>query len=186
MLEETYAKRSEGDEPETWTELLAELEMGREKLAQEAEAATRVLGRQSVDDDKEYLTRRKGAPTRDVVLVRACEMITRDEWQLTMLDGETLKISGYEWRMDAARAVHRNLVRAPLHSVPSQTTPHWLKLHANGLTAWSLVQDDGTLLFPDVQRQSTLSYDSLLGLHVRPSHSQLQSHDTEDDDEFDS
>ncbi len=184
VLEATYVERSEGEEPEAWTELRAEVEAEREELAQEAQAATRVLGRQSVDDNKEYLTRRKGAPTRDVVLVRACEMITRDQWRLTMLGSESLTVSGYEWHMDAARAVYRNLVRAPLHTVPSQAMPPWLKLHTHGPTYWALVQDDGSLIFPDAEGPSALAYDTMLGLHTRQD--QPQPRYTEDDDEFDS
>ncbi len=184
VLEATYAERLEGEEPEAWHELRVEVEVEREKLAQEADAATRVLGRQSVDDKKEHLTRRKGAPTRDVVLVQACEMRTRDQWQMTMLDGESINVSGYEWSMAAARAVHRNLVRAPLHTVPSQTLPLWLKLHTHGPTFWAIVHEDGTLHFPEAEGLSALAYDSLLGLHTRTS--QPQPRYTEDDDEFDS
>ncbi|MCX6879960.1 MAG: CRISPR-associated helicase Cas3' [Verrucomicrobia bacterium] len=183
VLEATYAEREEGDEPEAWCELRAEVEAEREKLAQEADAATRVLGRQSEDDQREHLTRRKGAPTRDVVLVRACEMIARDQWQLAMLSGESLMVSGYEWSMTAAQAIHRNLVRAPLHTVPGQIMPSWLKLHTHGPTFWALVRDDGTLDFPGAEGPSALAYDSMLGLHTRPG--QPQPRYTEDDDEFD-
>ena len=184
VLEATYAERSEGSEPEAWRELRAEVEAEREKLTQEAEAVTRVLARQSVDDSKEYLTRRKGAPTRDVVLVRACTMIKPNQWQLTMPGGESLNVSGYDWCIDAARAVHRNLVRAPLHTVPHQAMPPWLKLHTHGPTFWALVQHDGTLIFPNAEGPSALAYDSMLGLHTRPG--QTQPRYTEDDDEFDS
>ena len=182
VLEATYEERGEGEEPEAWIALRAEVEAERQNLAQEAEAATRVLGRQSQDDKREYLTRRKGAPTRDVVLVRSCEMITRDQWQITMLGGESLVVSGYEWSMNAARAMHRNLVRAPLHTVPGQAMPPWLKLHTHGPTFWAVVRDDGALDFPEAG-PSALGYDSMLGLHTRPG--PLQPRYTEDDDEFD-
>ena len=184
VLEATYAERGEGEETEAWHELRAEVEAEREELAQEADAATRVLGRQSEDDKKEHLTRRKGAPTRDVVLTRACEMISRDQWHLTPLNGEALDVSGFEWSIAAARTLHRNLVRAPLHTVPYQTMPPWLKLHTHCHTFWALVQDDGTLHFPDDEGPSALAYDSMLGLHTRPG--QPQPRYTEDDDEFDS
>jgi CRISPR-associated endonuclease/helicase Cas3 len=183
VLEATYAERGKGDEPGAWSDLRAEVEAEREKLAQEADAATRVLGRQSEDDNREHLTRRKGAPTRDVVLVHACELITRDQWRLTLLSGESLTVSGYQWRMDAARGIHRNLVRAPLHTVPGQAMPPWLKLHTHGPTFWALVRDDGTLHFPEAEGASALGYDSMLGLHTRPG--QIQPRYTEDD-EFDS
>lgn len=184
VLEATYAERAEGEEPEAWTELRAEVEAVREKLAQEAGAAMRVFSRQSVNDDREYLTRRQGAPTREVVLLRACEMLTRDEWRLTTIDGKSLTVSAYEWRMEAARSVHRNLVRAPLHTVPAQAMPPWLRLHTHGPTFWALVQDDGTLNFPEAEGPSVLAYDTTLGLHARPD--QPQPRYTDDDDEFDS
>ncbi len=183
VLEATYAERPEGEEPEAWTDLKAEVDAEREKLAQEAESATRVLGRQSVDDKREYLTRRAGAPTKDVVLVRSCEMITRDQWHLTMLDGESLTVSAFEWSMTAARAVHRNLVRTPLYQVPPQDMPPWLKLHTHGLTSWAIANHDGSLDFPDSQGPSALAYDAALGLHIRKD--QPQPRYTEDDDEFD-
>ena len=184
VLEATYAEREEGEEPEAWQELRAEVEAEREELEDEADAATRVLARQSEDDRKEHLTRRKGAPTRDVVLVRACEMIHGDQWHLTPLKGNTLDVSGFEWDIAAARTLHCNLVRAPLHTVPGQTMPPWLKLHTHGPTFWALVQEDGTLHFPDAEGPSALAYDSMLGLHTRPG--QPQPRYTEDDDEFDS
>jgi CRISPR-associated endonuclease/helicase Cas3 len=184
VLEATYSERGEGDEPAAWAELRAEVEAEREELALAADAATRVLGRQSEDDKREHLTRRKGALTRDVVLVRGCKIVTRDQWQLTMLDGESLMVTACEWNMAAARALHRNLVRAPFHTVPGQSMPPWLKLHTHGPTFWALVRDDGTLDFPEVEGPSALAYDSMLGLHTRPEPSQRRY--TEDDDEFDS
>ena len=183
VLEATYAEREEDEKPDAWKELRTEVENVREKLAGEAEAATRVLGRQSEDDDKEHLTRRKGAPTRDVVLLKSCELITRDTWQLTMHDDTTVTASGYEWSIDVARAIHRNLVRAPLHTVPRQEMPPWLKLHTHGPSFWALVGDDGTCNFRDAEGPSPLAYHSTLGLHTRAA--QPQPRYTEDDDEFD-
>jgi CRISPR-associated endonuclease/helicase Cas3 len=184
VLEATYADRGEGEEPEAWQELWAELTTKYDYEAALAESATKVFAQQSQDDAKELLTRRKGAPTRDVVLVKACDLIARELWRITTLDDETLSVSGYEWNIGVARAVHRNLVRAPLHTVPYQTMPPWLKLHTHGHTFWALVQDDGTLHFPDAEGPSALAYDSMLGLHTRPG--QPQPRYTEDDDELDS
>jgi CRISPR-associated endonuclease/helicase Cas3 len=183
VLEATYAERLEGEEPEAWTELKAELDKKHQDDADLAESATRVFGQQSQDDAKELLTRRAGARTKDVVLVRTCVMIARDQWQLTMLDGESLTVSAFDWSLAAARAVHRNLVRTPLYQVPPQDMPPWLKLHTHGLTAWALVADDGSLHFPDAQGPSALAYEAALGLHVRKD--QPQPRYTEDDDEWD-
>jgi CRISPR-associated endonuclease/helicase Cas3 len=183
VIEATYAKREAGEEPEGWQELLQQWQRVIEYDAALAKSATNVLGQQSQDDAKELLTRRKGAPTRDVVLVRACEMATKDQWRITLLNGELLTVSGFDWSLAAAQAVHRNLVRAPLHTVPPQTTPSWLKLHTHGPTFCAVVQKDGALHFPDAEGASALTYDSMLGLYTRPS--QPPPHYTEDDNEFD-
>ena len=184
VMEATYAERTQGEEPSAWHELRVKVEKEREHLASLAEAVTRVLGHPPADDDKELLTRRKGAPTRDVVLLRACELVSRDQWRITPLHGKPLDVSGYDWSIAAARALHRNLVRAPLHTVPRQTMPPWLLLHTHGFTAWALVQHDGSCLFPDAEGPSALAYHPTFGLHTQPG--KPQPHYAEDDDELDS
>ena len=183
VLEATYAGRGDGEKPEAWRELRLELEKERDQLSALANAVTKVLVQPPSDDDRELLTRRKGAPTRDVVLLKKCESIARDRWQLTMLDGTTVDASAYEWTSGAARAIHRNLVRAPLHTVPRQDMPPWLKLHTHGPSHWALVREDGACDFPDAEGPSPLAYHATFGLHTRRD--QPQPRYTEDDDEFD-
>ncbi len=183
VLEQTYAERGAADEPVAWRELCAEVEAVRESLAGEAAAAMRVLNRQSEDDNKERLTRRKGAPTRDVVLLKRCELITRDTWQLTMLDTTTVTASAYNWSIEVARAIHRNLARAPLYTVPGQEMPLWLRLHTHGQSFWALVADDGACEFRDAEGPSPLAYHPTFGLHTLTA--QPQPCYTEDDDEWD-
>lgn len=183
VLEMTYAERTAQDEPDSWRALHHKVVSERENLAKEAEAATRVLDRQSIDDKREYLTRRRGAPTRDVVLLKSCEPIARDRSRLITLDGTTVEADNHRWSMDAARAVHRNLVRAPLHTVPDQEMPSWLKLHTNDHTYWALVKTDGSLHFPNTAGSSFLAYHAVLGLTTHPG--QKLTRHTDDDDEFD-
>jgi CRISPR-associated endonuclease/helicase Cas3 len=183
VLEATYAERSSDDEPAGWQDLRDKLEEGRNKQADLAESVTRVFGQQSQPDLEGKLTRIKGAPTRDVILLRACEIITRDQWRLTPLEGKAFVVSGYEWNIHAARVLHRHLVRAPLHTVPPQNRPAWLSLHVHSGAAWAVVQGDGTCVFPDADGASALGYSPLLGLHA--SVGQPQPRYTEDYDEFD-
>lgn len=182
VLEATYTERDEGDESPTWHELRAILEKDREAQAALADSATRVFGQQSQKDAEGLLTRRSGPPTRDLILLRSCEMITREKWQLTPLDGVPFEVSGIEWSLDAARILHRHLVRAPLYTVPRQAVPPWLALHVHIAAAWALVQADGSCNFPEAEGTSALAYSSLLGLHSQPG--QFQPRYT-DDDEFD-
>ena len=185
VLEATYAERGEDEKPDAWKELRIKLEDERKDLAGEANSMTKVFVWESADDDREYRTRRKGPPTRDVVLLTACELLERDRWRLTTLEGETLEVSGYAWSLAAARAVHRNLVRAPRHTVPDQEMPTWLKLHTHGPTFWALVGEDGALHFPEATGPTALAYDDILGLHTRAMPTPTPRHQIEDDDEFD-
>ena len=183
VLEATYAARMDEDEPVGWRELRDALEKDRTHQAALADSATRVFGQQAQKDAEGLLTRRKGAPTRDVILLRACEMIARDRWRITPLDGEPFLVSGYQWNLDAARVLHRHLVRAPFHTVPPQCAPLWLSLHVHSGAAWALVQSDGTCHFADAEGVSALAYSDALGLHTTPNRPQPRY--TEDDDEFD-
>ena len=152
MLEATYAERANEEEPtRAGGNCAPTLETERDEQAMLADSATHVFGQQSQEDAEGLLTRRKGAPTRDVILLRACEMIDRDRWRITPLEGEPFLVSGYEWSLDAARALHRHLVRAPLHTVPPQSAPLWLSLHVHSGAAWALVQADGACHFPDAE-----------------------------------
>lgn len=183
LLEATYAERIEEEEVSAWRELRAILEKDRAAQAMQADSATKVFGQQSQKDAEGLLTRRSGAPMRDVVLLRACEMIDRERWRIVPLDGEPILVSGFDWDLGVARLLHRHLVRAPRYAVPPQAIPLWLSLHVHGMASWALVKADGACDFPDAGGNSTLAYSSLLGLHSRPG--QPQPHYTDDDDEFD-
>lgn len=183
LLEATYAPRAETDEPEAWQELLTAVGKKREEQQALADSMTRVFSQQSQQDLEGKLTRLNNAPTRDVLLLKSCEIIDRDEWHITTLEGSSFTVSAFEWRFAAAKALHENLVRAPLHSIPRQPMPPWLKLHTHGLTTFALVQADSSLFFPEAEEQSALAYTPLLGLHTRPNHPQPRF--TDDEDEFD-
>lgn len=184
LMEATYTEEGITDEPEAWKEIRNTLEKDLQLQAGLAESATNVLAQQSRRDAEGILTRRQGAPTRDVILLKSCERNGPDDWRITGLDGEIVVASDFEWRFAVAKLLSRNLVRAPLYTVPHQQMPPWLKLHAHGLTAWALVGDTGVCAFPDADEPGALAYDPCLGLHVRPGAKPID-HDFDDDDEFD-
>lgn len=183
VLEMTYAERLPTDEPPAWQILRSALEAARQEDTALAESVTRVLGQQSQQDLEGKLTRREGAPTRDLVLLRKCEPIAPHRWRITALDGESIEASAFEWSLTVARLLHRNLVRAPRFAVPPQTMPAWLKLHTHGITAWALVKEGGLCELPQAESPSAFGYSPLLGLHTRVD--KPQSRFTEDDDESD-
>ncbi|MCI0541712.1 MAG: CRISPR-associated helicase Cas3' [Verrucomicrobiales bacterium] len=183
VLEATYAERDEDDEPAGWRKLREELLAEKRQLENEAKAAMLILGRPSQADREDVLTRRAGAPTRQVVLLRACEPLKAGLWRLTGLDGQVRDASGYEWSHAVAGLLHCNLVRAPAYEVPAQTNPPWLSLHTRGQAAWAIVGPDGDCQFPEASAESSLAYVATLGLYSDSAKPKLRTRD--EDDEFD-
>lgn len=186
VLEATYGHEAEDTEPSSWKELRAALQHDLEEQKALADSATKVLGQQSRKDAEGLLTRRNGAPTRDVILLSACERKDADHWQLTGLDGETVTASEFQWRFDVARLLSRNLVRVPRYQVPRQDMPPWLRLHTHGLTAFALVQTSGDCVFPDAQEDGELAYCQCLGLYAQPGTKPIYQEEEEDLDDWQS
>ncbi len=183
LLEATYADPA-ADEPEAWRELHSELEKDKATLVANAEAATRVLGRPMLDDREEILTRRRGAPTTPVVLVRSIGKGTNGNVHLVSIDGTHEAINDYEWHKASAKFLHQWLVRAPRWMVPANASrPRWLALHGPSGATLATVGVDGRCDFGD--EVSAMMYDPRLGIYAeRPIKTTQQW--KEDDDEFDS
>lgn len=181
VLEETYAERQ--NETEVLVELRAELEREREELRDFADAATRVLGRPMLQDEEEILTRRRGAPTITVVLVRGIQT-EGDAWvTVEAPDGTRARVSNYEWRRSAARFLQNWSARIPRWFAPATgPRPRWLLLHAPGMSC-AIVGDDGHLTVGD-ERLATI-YDRNLGVAVEPMATPPSAQKRDDDDEFD-
>ena len=181
LLEATYAE-PDVDEPEAWKEFYVELEAEKAVLAANAAAATLVLGRPMLPDAEEVLTRRKGAPTTPLLLLKSIMQNASGSVALEALDGSIAEISDNEWRKASARFVHRWTVRAPAWMVP-QTVPNarWLELHAPAGCKCAIVAHDGACVFAG--DPSSLRYTPQLGIFTeapRQTRSEIK-----DDDEFD-
>jgi len=183
LLEATYAEPA-ADEPKAWQELQAELEAEKTKLTANAEAATRVLGNPMLDDKEEILTRRKGAPTTPVLLLRSLTTVADGIVLAVALDGTCAEISEYEWRRASAKFLHRWLVRTPRWMVPAEAPhPRWLALHGPSGATVAVIGDDGRCAFN--AEFSSIAYDPRLGIFAeRPINTTPKRNDY--DDEFDS
>ena len=169
-------------EPEAWQELHAGLEQEKATLAANAAAATRVLGLPMLQDENDVLTRRRGAPTTPVVLLRCVTTGSPGSVIVVGLDHSQAEISEHEWRKASARVIHHWLVRTPRWMVPSNSPkPKWLTLHGPPGVTVAIVRDDGRCVFGD--EVSTTSYDPRLGIFAE-STVQLTPQ-RNDDDEFD-
>ena len=184
LLEATYEKPGEG-EPEPWTQLHSDLEKEKIALTGNAEAATRVLGNPMLADKEDVLTRRQGAPTRPVVLLRSMTVGNHGVTALVALDGSEIEISEHEWRRTSARFLHHWIVRTPRWMVPADAPkPRWLALHAPHDAAVALVRDDGHCAFAD--SNSPMTYDPRLGVFAESVPQPTPQTWKDDDDEFDS
>jgi hypothetical protein len=181
LLEATYAK-PEMQEPEAWQEFFAVLEEEKATLTANATAATRVLGRPMLGDEDDVLTRRCGAPTTPVVLLRSITTESPGFVFVVGLDGSRAEISEHEWRRASARFLHLWLVRTPRWMVPANSPkPRWLTLHGPSGVTVAVVRDDGRCAFGD--EVFTATYDPRLGIFAE-STAQLTPKRM-DDDEFD-
>jgi CRISPR-associated endonuclease/helicase Cas3 len=151
LLEETYSDTREF-ELAAWEELRNELEAEKRQLQANAEAAMSVFGMPMLDPEEDgALTRRQGAPTVPLVLLLSVVQLPAGQgWVLTVPDGTTVNVSGFEWSIDAARFLHRWIVRVPQWQVPSSTErPRWLSEHAGHDAVLALLEEDGRLRFGD-------------------------------------
>ena len=190
LLEATYAAPHE-DEPTAWHELHDQLEGDKRKLTANAEAAMLVLGRPtlSVDDDSDQaLTRRKGPPTINIVLLSTVEMLPGNLSRLTALDNVTRTVSHHEWDMDSAKFLHRWIVRVPKWIVPQNApSQRWLSLHVNGAAAFATVSTDGRLVW-DGDTHNACYHPDYGVYSEKPTSTSLNStslNSDNDDDEFD-
>ena len=168
-------------ESEAWQELHAGLEEEKATLAANAAAATLVLGRPMLGDENDVLTRRRGAPTTPVVLLRSITTTGSPGSVFVVgLDGSQAEISEREWRKASAQFLYHWLVRTPRWMVPADSQrPHWLTLHGPSGVTVAIVRDDGGCAFGN--EVFAVTYDPRLGIFAE-STAQLRRMD---DDEFD-
>jgi CRISPR-associated endonuclease/helicase Cas3 len=182
LLEATYAAPDTSD-PEPWQDLAAELAAEKFTLEANAIAATQVLGRPPLDDEEEILTRRRGAPTKPLVLLRSIVSGQSGWTRLEALDGSVMEVSDHEWRRTGARFLHSWVVRAPRWFVPEDLPcPPWLKLHLSAEAAVAVVGEDGSCHFSN--GPSPTSYIPTLGLY-QATQQPAATPRRDDDDEFD-
>lgn len=181
VLEATYAK-PDVQEPKPWRDLHAELEKDKIQLAENAKAATLVLGRPMLQDEDAILTRRKSSPTTPVVLLRSITNSGNSSVIITALDETQIEIDNFKWHRSAARFLQQWTVRAPRWKVPADAPrPNWLTLHGSEHATFATVSEDGLCLFDD--QPSNLTYDPRLGL-LAGCNARMNTTQKEDD-EFD-
>lgn len=168
ILEATYAPPSAG-EPAGWHELREQMERRKEEMRQQAINATRIWNNPSLPDEEEVQTRYGTCPTAHLLLVLSLERVDRISVRLALVDGTRAEVSGRTWSLDAAKALHRNLVRVPRWCVAERLSnpPGWLAEHVHRPGLAARVAADGRLLGSESDADLGLSYHPDEGVVIR-------------------
>jgi CRISPR-associated endonuclease/helicase Cas3 len=159
ILEATYAEPN-SNEPSAWSELHKDVEERKRVLAAEARNAANVWFNPTLADREEVQTRHSNLITASLLVVCEIETLDAVSIRLTLLNGDSVKASGRDWNIEAARALHKNLVRMPRWAVRAglDIAPDWLRLHVAQPTAIGFLQSSGAVVFWRSEEESGLSY----------------------------
>lgn len=167
ILEATYADPA-SNEPPGWGELREELERQREKLVSKALNATSVWHNPALPDEEETQTRYSTYPTAHLLLARQITPFAVNSARLALLNGDEITASGRDWNFDAAKAIHRNLIRMPRWAVATALSdaPSWLENYVSQPTAFGIVDPEGRIHWPKHEEPTGLSYNADQGIII--------------------
>lgn len=161
LLEATYIERD--DEPKGWEALKEEMIGNIFALKSQALMATNILGMTFLEDHEGVQTRVNERPTIQLILVTSV-----DRKNLTLLNGEHANVANDLFRMQAARALHKNLVKVPksifaVAKVVNSKTNRYVK----GEQTIAEVQLDGIIKIADLKADYTIYWHNDRGLEIR-------------------
>ena len=123
-----------------------------EKTYERVGTASARLGRLSglAKDDRDdgTLTRWNDQPSADLLLLREEPRAAGGgDWEVTLLDGSTVRINAYQWSLPAAQSLHRNTVSVPLYTVQGwvKSRPAVFGQYFEGSAAVACVMDEQIL-----------------------------------------
>ncbi len=166
ILEATYAMPTHG-EPPAWNELREELEKQKARMAMMALCATTVWQNPPLDDEEGVQTRWNMRPMAQLVLATQTRVLNPHSSRVLLLDGTEIDANDRYWSFDAAKGIHRNMVRVPLWAVAKRPeTPRWLSNYAVFSAALGLVRPSGEIVWPSPNESTGLSYDPDQGVVI--------------------
>ncbi|MCS6805133.1 MAG: CRISPR-associated helicase Cas3' [Acidobacteriota bacterium] len=167
ILEATYAEPS-ADEPQGWRELREQLEKHKHKLERFALSATNIWFNPALSDEEDVQTRYSTYPMAQLLLATEITTLDLHSARLCLLDGTTVTAHDRDWNFETAKAIHRNLVRVPWFVVKTalMKRPGWLTNHVSQPTAVGRLLCDGSIRWPDDERQTGLSYHADQGIMI--------------------
>jgi CRISPR-associated endonuclease/helicase Cas3 len=185
ILEATYADPTVV-EPPAWQELRKQLEKRKEEMALLALNATTIWNNPPLQDEEGVQTRVITYPTAQLLLATEITPLNSHSSRLCLLDGTEVTAHDRDWNFEAAKAIHRNLVRVPRWAVEAGLAkpPGWLANHVTQPTAVGLRQPDGSIRWLGDEQQTGLSYHPDQGIIIKSTRLP-RALDEESDESFD-
>ena len=170
LLDATYAPRAD-DAPAGMRVLDEELKARVTKRIDTAKARQdRLEGLSKEDRDDGSLTRWRERETADLLLLRErpCRE-TNGEWRIALLDGSSVRVNPYQWRLPVAQALHRNVVRVPRYAVQDWLpgTPPYLRDYFEGGNAVGVVVGEEVRPLLEVETKCQGSWNAEEGISVQ-------------------
>ena len=130
-------------------------------------SATTVWNNPPLDDEEGVQTRWNTHPMAQLVLATHTSVLNPHTSRVLLLDGTEIDANDHYWSFDAAKAIHRNLVRVPLWAVSGcPQAPGWLSKYVPFAAALGLVRPAGKIVWPSQNESTGLSYDPDQGVVI--------------------
>lgn len=161
LLKATYAEKD--IEPQGWEKLKEDM-LGKAIALQSLALTSSNIWNPLLDDQEGVQTRVNEIPMVQLILAASAE-----GKQLTLLSGDVADLEGNTFRLDAARALHRNLVKVPKSNFAAFRTDERCARYVRGEQAIALVQPNGAVQIKGLKEGVSLHWDIDLGLEIQRS-----------------
>ena len=158
LLEATYEDRV--DDPESWQQLADDAFARAMACRQKALSASNIW-QPALDDAEGAQTRLSEVESVQMVL---CQQIT--DRKIRLIDGDEVYCTTGLFSINIARAVHRNLVRVPLHHFRGVVPCPVLQPYFYGYHCTGLVGADGRVAVEGLKEDIRLAYSDRIGLVI--------------------
>ena len=158
LLEATYADRE--DDPDSWQQLADDAFARAMACRQKALSASNIW-QPALDDAEGAQTRLSEVESVQMVL---CQQIT--DRKIRLIDGDEVYCTTGLFSINIARAVHRNLVRVPLHHFRGVVACPVLQPYFYGYHCTGLVGADGRVAVEGLKEDIRLAYSDRIGLVI--------------------
>lgn len=158
LIEETY--REKEDEPESWQVLRVEMDGNSMAYRQRAQMSSNIW-LAALEDREGVQTRMNELKTVSLILCRSI-----DRKCAVLFDGTAADFVSDSYRLDTARAIHRNLVKVPLHHFnPAEQSPEFEEYLYDSQCV-GIVGDDGIVSVKELKESLRLNYTVEMGLFI--------------------